>query len=104
MLTVRLGSAAQLPGGLGTGHPGKVPGTLQRFKHVRGGAGNNPAVPGLLHEVIRILPRPPFTLQRIAELIVDTDKYYKSSRKLLYAFEKVRPPPMQLVNVCDPEE
>lgn len=34
--------------------------------------------------------KPPFTLQRIAELIVDTGRYYKSSRKLLYAFEKVR--------------
>lgn len=43
------------------------------------------------------LCRPPFTIQRITELTLEPEKYYRSSRKLLYAYEK-------LVNVADPEE
>lgn len=98
-------AAAELPGGYGTGHPRTVPTAIQRFQYVRGGAGDHSAVSGILHEVTTVpYRRPPFTLQRIAELITDTDKYYKSSRKLLYAFEKVLIRVMQLVNVCDPEE
>lgn len=41
--------------------------------------------------------RPPFTIQRIAELTIEPHKYYKSCRKLLYAYEK-------LVNVADPDD
>ena len=41
--------------------------------------------------------RPPFTIQRIAELMLDPKTYYKSTKKILYAFEK-------LVNVNDPDE
>jgi len=36
-------------------------------------------------------------LQRIAELIIEPEKYYKSTKKILYAFEK-------LVNVSDPDD
>ena len=42
------------------------------------------------------LSRPPFTLQRIAELTYEPEKYYKSTKKILYAYEK-------LVNVGDPD-
>ena len=41
--------------------------------------------------------RPPFTLQRICELTLEPEKYYKSCKKILYAYEK-------LVNVSDPDE
>ena len=42
------------------------------------------------------LSRPPFTIQRIAELTINPEKYYKSCKKILYAYEK-------LVNVSDPD-
>lgn len=33
--------------------------------------------------------RPPFTLQRICELLIDPEKHYKSSKKILFAMEKL---------------
>lgn len=44
-----------------------------------------------------LLIRPPFTLQRICELTLEPEKYYKSCKKILYGYEK-------LVNVSDPDE
>lgn len=41
--------------------------------------------------------RPPFTIQRISELTLEPEKYYRSCKKILYAYEK-------LVNVSDPED
>ena len=35
-------------------------------------------------------------MQRIAELTLEPEKYYKSTKKILYAYEK-------LVNVGDPD-
>ncbi len=40
----------------------------------------------LISKKIYYYYRPPFTLQRICEVILEPEKYYKSSRKLLYAF------------------
>jgi serine/threonine-protein phosphatase 4 regulatory subunit 2 len=40
---------------------------------------------------------PPFTLQRICELLLDPERHYRSAKRLLYAFEK-------LVNVSDYDE
>jgi serine/threonine-protein phosphatase 4 regulatory subunit 2 len=39
----------------------------------------------------------PFTLQRVCELLLGPEKYYRSTKKLLFAVEK-------LVNIGDPEE
>ncbi|CAD8134529.1 unnamed protein product [Paramecium octaurelia] len=33
--------------------------------------------------------KPPFTLQRICELLIDPQKHYKSSKKILFAMEKL---------------
>lgn len=33
--------------------------------------------------------RPPFTIQRICELLLNPEKHYRSSKKILYAVEKV---------------
>lgn len=37
----------------------------------------------------KFILRAPFTIQRICELTLDAKKFYKSSKKILFAFEKV---------------
>jgi len=44
---------------------------------------------GRIDKALTEFPEPPFTLQRICELILQPQKHYKTAKKFLFAFEKL---------------